>query len=187
MKKDIYTVGPISPFEFDYLKNYCEKNAIEFEFDVDAELKAVADSRIEHTINGQYNPLTRRATPTFEYQSQKFIHFYINQIDSLRIVGALNLIATPINEVQQSGRAESQNSDVDEEDFMCPQCNFVTTAAGKCPTHGFDLMPYYDCLRFRSSQKSKWEKGFNFFLGYGIILFLIAVAVFVTYKIVTGT
>lgn len=189
MQQNEKRLGPVSTADISQFQLFCEQNSIDFEVEIDEDLKAEADSLMHSHGNGEYDITTRRTANRFDFQQAKFLYVYIKNEDAPKIKDLLLTLGLSADAEQLA--PQNNNSALSEkiegEEYFCTECDYVSTVQGSCPKHGVRLLEYYQCLEARkqkslNSGSGKIVRLAMMFVGYAIMIGVVGASLFALFK-----
>ena len=184
MNSELQNVGPISTFELEKLRDFFKaNNIITFEIEIDGDLKAAADEQMRIQGNGQFDPLTRRAVGTFDFNQAQFFYVYLEAESALKAKAFLNDLSLTLNRKNAGVADDSAQELLEAEDYMCIDCGYHSEQPGVCPKDAVVLLPYFEWIKAKRDREIIGSQSMTQLILISVVVGALALAI---YKVIAN-
>lgn len=157
-------LGPFSEPQYNDIKSYLDDIDKDHSVEVDENLVRQYQEHI-----AAKGPLEQRARGTSGFPQVMFVSLNEEALPKVRaFLDNYGLMADPNAQY------------LEDNEYFCPECDYKANASGLCPTHGKQLVDYFESIKIKKSQAD--ADPVNKFLRYGFMAFILLIIIVLAKK-----
>lgn len=133
--------GPFGPSDLNGIEEVLKESQVEYEITDDDGLSEHYRSKPPPGLSGGAIPAHRNLYLLVDSEElRKVSHLLENY----------SINPNPVTDIR-----EFTNNDLEQEEYLCTQCNFVSNQPGQCPDHQVDLISFSEYVQWSNSKKDR--------------------------------